>query len=47
MMEMLASKERTIPEVQEIMQKSGWKLVQIHQGDGTGFSNQKAVGVPI
>lgn len=47
MMVTLNGKERTITEIRNLMEQTGWKLVQIHQGTASAFSTQKAIGVPV
>lgn len=44
MIGMLNGKERTIPQVQGLLDETGWKLEKIIQG--TNFSTQKAIAIP-
>ena len=45
MMEILNGKERTITQVRELMEQTGWKLVQVDQA--TGISTAKAIAIPV
>ncbi|GJE87401.1 hypothetical protein PsYK624_034840 [Phanerochaete sordida] len=44
MMELLNGKERTLKEIKDLMEASGWKVVQIHQS--LAFSTAKVIGTP-
>ena len=39
--------ERTIPEFAKLFERSGWKLVRVHESEGFSFHDIKLVGVPV
>lgn len=43
-MELLNGKERTIKQMKELMEQTGWKVVLVHQP--LTFSTGKVIGVP-
>jgi len=44
MMELLNGKERTLKQMKELMEQTGWKVVQIHQA--LAFGTAKVIGIP-
>ena len=46
MLGMANGQERTIRQMKELMEQSGWKLVQVHRSAPSAWSTQKAIGVP-
>ncbi|EKM58628.1 uncharacterized protein PHACADRAFT_253095 [Phanerochaete carnosa HHB-10118-sp] len=44
MMELLNGKERTLKQMKELMERTGWNVVQVHQS--LAFSAAKVIGVP-
>lgn len=46
-MMMSNGQERTIKQVQQLMEQSGWKLVQVHLSVASAWGTQKAIGIPV
>ena len=44
MIEQLNGKERTLKQMKELMEQTGWKVVRVHQA--LAFSTCKVIGVP-
>lgn len=46
MMVLSNGQERTLRQIREIMEKSGWKLVKVHRSANGAWGAQKVIGVP-
>ena len=44
MIEMLNGTERTIPQMQKVIEEAGWKLDRVVQG--VNFGTQKVIAIP-
>ena len=44
MLDTLNGKERTVNEMKQLMEQTGWKVVQVHHSPA--FSTGKVIGVP-
>jgi hypothetical protein len=42
----LGGVERTLPQLKNLLEKSGWKLVRVHNGPPYVLSSQKAIAIP-
>ncbi|TFY78717.1 hypothetical protein EWM64_g5297 [Hericium alpestre] len=47
MMALLNGQERTITHVRNLLEQTGWKLVQVYHGSPFAMTNQKAIAVPV
>ena len=45
MMEALNGKERTVVQMKELLDQSGWKVIHVHQTPV--FSGSKVIGAPV
>jgi hypothetical protein len=47
MMSLFNSQERTVLQFQQLMDQSGWKLVQVYYGDPFAVGQSKAIAIPV